>query len=309
MKRSTSTRATIASMGLAVVFVLSCLPGTMPLPAAAALPIPEIREIVLRGSSNAILGFNATAGLGFFLGGGTTLTLGMTYTERLGYEPLIALSRTTPVASGWNLTLAASRGDFGGDYRVDRLPEITLSKGGSIPGSSLNYGLEAGAGYFIVRPGDLTGFRGVLAGNVTTAPIVLFGSAAPGSAALSFGTGHRQYFYGSGGPHGAWSGSATLSMTPARPVGLTFTYFRQIASGSSPLLFDGMGEENYVVGTLNLRISDGASVQHSQKYSFITSAISERIYGITISLEGGHAVGVSWDDVAQKLSVSLSFRR
>lgn len=305
MKGRPPILAGIAAVCLAAVLVLSCLPGNAPRTAsAAALPIPEIREIVLRGSSNAILGFHATAGLGFFLGGGTRLTLGMTYTEKLGYEPLITLSRTTPVASGWNLTLLASRGDFGGDYRVDRLPEITLSRGGPVAGSSLSYNLEAGAGYFIVRPGDLNGFRGVLAGSLTTAPI-----SVPGFAALSFGTGYRQYFYSSGTFHGAWSGSATLSVTPAPRLGLTFTYFRQVASGSSPLLFDGMGEENYLGGALSLRLSDRVTLQHSQKYSFITSAISERIYGVTISVVGGHAVGVSWDDIAQKLSVSLSFRR
>lgn len=182
-----------------------------------------------------------------------------------------------------------------------RLPEITsiVLRGGS--NSILGF---YSAGCFIVRPADVTGVRGTLAAGVSTSPVPLF---AP--VAFSVGTGYRQYLYGTGASHGAWWGSASLSVTPFPSLATTFTYLRQTFTGSSPLLFDGMGEENNVAGSVNLRLTENLSLQHSQTYSFITSVITARVYGISVTVAGGHAFSVSWDETAQKLSASYSFRR
>lgn len=272
--------------------------------AGAGVWLPGFTSIVLRGGSNSILGFYAAGGLGFAVGPGYTLVLGITYTERSGYEPLITLSRVAPVGSGWTLAATASRGDFGGDYRVDRLPEITFTRSGPLAGAILHYGLEAGAGYFVVQPNNLGGARGTVSVSLSTSPF-----RPTGTATLSASTGYRQYAYGSGEAHGAWWGSASLSLTPTPSLATTFTYLRQTPSGSSPLLFDAMGEENYVAGSANLRLSENLSLQHSQTYSFITNAISGRVYGISLTVAGGHTFTVSWDDIAQKLSASYGYRR
>lgn len=265
---------------------------------------PRISRVVLHGSSNAILGHYFSGGLGFDLGAGTVITLGMTYTELRGTEPLIALAVTRPISPGWNLTAVASSGELGGDYRVDRLPEITLSRSGPLAGAAFTYGLEAGAGYFVVRPGDLSGVRGIVAGRIAT-PAIRLGPILTADAS----TGYRHYAYSAGASHGAWWASAGLSLAPAPGVSAALTYLRQVPSGSSPLLFDAMGEENYARGSASLRVSPAATLTHSQKYSFISRSIEERVYGISLAGPGGVTLNVSYDDVPRKVTASISISR
>ncbi len=266
--------------------------------------VPRISRVVLHGSSNAILGQYVSGGLGFELGAGTVLTLGMTYTELRGIEPLVALSMTRPITPAWNLTVLASTGDLGGDYRVDRLPEITVSRSGPIAGAALTYRLEAGVGHFVVQPADLSGARGVVAGQIATPPIPL-GSALTADAS----TGYRHYAYSAGASHGAWWASAGLSLAPAPGLSVALTYFRQVPSGSSPLLFDAMGEENSARGSASFRVSPTATLTHSQKYSFISRSIEERVYRISFTAAGGVTLSVSYDDVPRKLTASISISR
>ncbi len=276
-------------------------------PAQATFLPPDITQIILRGGSNGPLGSFGAAALGFSLGGGYSLTLGLSYTERQGVEPLITLSLGKALRGGWNLSAAASRGDFGGDYRVDRLPEISLTRGGPIAHTILNYYLEAGAGYFVVHPNGLEGFRETLAATLSTSAIPL----SP-SIALSAGTWYRQYSYAGAGPgaaHNGWAGYAQLSIRPVEPLTTTFTYLRQTFAGSSPLLFDAIGEENALYGAASLRLGRSVSVQHSQKYAFLSRSITERTYGLSVTVDGRYTLGFGWDDIGQKLSASFSFSR
>lgn len=282
----------------AVVVALTALWSIRP---AAALELPRISRILIRGGSNGILGFYLAGGLGFDLGGGTILTLGTSYTERLGVEPLVTLSYSRPIGSGWNLAALASHGDFGGDYRVERLPEVVLSRGGRIGASILHYSLDAGVAHFIVRPNQLSGIRGTIGASLSTSRIPLI----PGLG-LYGSTGYRQYAYSHGGPHSAWWGAIQLSVTAGSPFTTSFTYLRQMPAGTSPLLFDAMGAENYIEGAASLRVAPSVTLQHSQNYSFITRTIAARVYGASVSLAQGQSISVSYDDVAQKLSVSYS---
>lgn len=246
-------------------------------------------------------------GLGFDLGGGYNLTLGVSYTERQGLEPLITLAVSKPLHGGWSFSAAASRGDFGGDYRVDRLPEISLTRGAPITRTIFNYYLEAGAGYFVVHPNGVEGFRGTLAATLSTKTI----SLSP-SIWLSAGTWYRLYAYagaGPGGSHNAWAGYVQLSIRPVEPLTTTFTYLRQKFAGSSPLVFDALGEENAVYGAASLRLGRSVTFQHSQKYAFLSRSITERTYGLSVALDGRYWLGFGWDDIGHKLSASFSFSR
>lgn len=286
-----------------VALIVAVISLTVTRPAQGAW-LPRISRVVLHGSSNAILGQYFSGGLGFDLGAGTVITLGMTYTELRGAEPLISLSVTRPISPGWNLTALASIGELGGDYRVDRLPEITISRSGPLVGAALTYGLEAGAGYFVVRPGDLSGFRGVVAGRIAT-PSIRWGSTLTADASA----GYRHYAYSAGAFHGAWWASAGLSLAPAPGLSAALTYLRQVPSGSSPLLFDAMGEESYARGSASFRVTPTMTLTHSQKYSFFSRSIEERVYGISLAAPGGVTLNISYDDVPRKLAASISFSR
>jgi len=298
-----------APTGSALSYVLLDLPSLGLLPLYALTPdtltpglkIPKITQFVLKGGSTGPLGIYLAAGLGFELSRGTTLTLGTTFTERLGIEPLASLSRSVAVRPGWNLGITISQGDLGGDYRVDRLPEIILTRGGTIAGTRLNYTLEASAGHFIVRPNNLSGVRGVLAGQLATASIPLSRFVA-----ISASTGYRQYAYADGASNTAWWESAQLSVTPGPTFSATVTYLRQTATGASPLLFDGMGAENSVEGAVSFKPRQSITLQYSQRYSFISQAILAPVYGATFVFGQGQSAGISWDQGPQTLIVAYS---
>jgi hypothetical protein len=90
---------------------------------------------------------------------------------------------------------------------------------------------------------------------------------------------------------------------------VTFTYLYQDAWGSSPLLFDALGDDHTLAGAVSLRVSPALSVGHSQTYSFISQSISARVYSGSLSTPEGVSVSVSYDDVPRTLSFSLTFRR
>ncbi len=285
---------------LAMVVVL-VLAGAMR-PGLAAQTLPQITQFVLRGGSNSILGAYYQGGLGFRFAGGTLL-LGAVYTDVLALEPYIAFTRPWSLHSGWTLTFLASYGDLGGDYRVDRLPEIALSRGASIPGTPLAYSLDLGLGYYSVRPGPLTAARASAVPQLTaTFPL--------GTTTTLKGTlGYRYYVYTDAMPTGQWWGSAVLTLNPSNTLSMTFTYLFQDAWGSSPLVFDALSDDHTLAGAVNLRVSPALTLQHSQTYSFISQTISARVYGMTVTLPQGFSLSVSFDDVPQKLTVSLSFSR
>ena len=274
--------------------------GLLPLYTLTPRPqIPKITQFVLQGGRTSTLGIYAAAGLGFELSPGTILTLGTTFTDRLGIEPLVSLSRSVTARPGWNLGITISRGDLGGDYRVDRLPEITLTREGPVAGTVLTHRLEAGVGHFIVRPNNLSGVRVVLAGQLATASIPLSRFVT-----ISGSMGFRQHAYADGASNGAWWESAQLSVTPGPTFSTTFTYFRQTATGASPLLFDGMGAERYVAGAASFKPRPSITLQHSQQYSLISQTISARVYGATIVWGQGQSASVSWNDIPQMLTVT-----
>ena len=70
-----------------------------------------------------------------------------------------------------------------------------------------------------------------------------------------------------------------------------------------------MGEENYARGSASFRVSPIATLTHSQKYSFISKSIEERVYGISFAAAGGVTLNVSYDDVPKKLTASISISR
>ena len=262
---------------------------------------PQVVQFVLRGGSNSILGDYYQLGLGFRLRGGTLL-FGGTYTDVFGLEPYLAFTRPWSLPSGWTFTFLASYGDLGGDYRVNRLPEVTLSRRVPLSGP-LAFVLDLSAGYYVVRPNNLSG------GRVSAVP-QLTATFPLGTAATLTGTlGYRYYGYFDTMSNAQWWGSAVLTLSPSPAFALTFTYLYQDAWGVSPLLFDALSDDHTLAGAVRLRVSPALTLQHSQTYSFISRTISARVYTATLSTPQGLSISVSYDDVPQTLSFSLSFSR
>ena len=285
---------------LRIYLLLLAVPLVLMQAAAAQASTPTVTHVVLKGGFNSILGEYAVVGLGFALRPGTLLIFGATFTETLGLEPLFSLQSTTNLRSGWSVSLTASRGDIGGDYRVDRLPEVTLTYSRAIPGTLLHLGLEAGVGDFAVYPTGAYGVRGAVAASLGTSAIRL----SP-MLTVNLSTGYRQYVYSGGAPHGAWWRSIQLSATPLSAFSATITYSRQDITGASPLLFDAMSNGHSVAGAATIKLGPAVTLQHSQTYDLIARTISARVYSATLSLERQTA-GLSWDDVARKVSLSYS---
>lgn len=263
-------------------------------------PSPGAAQFTLTGGSNGVLGVYLSAGRILRPDPQATLTLGLTYTDALGTEPLVSLTTTRSAGRGWNLVFTTAYGGLGGDYRVDRLPEVSFNTGGGVPGTRLTYGVDVGIANYVVRPTGVNGYRLHSVVQFST-PAVSLGPLIQ----VTSGAGYRQYAYAAG-LHGAGWGTVQVSLTPAPTLSATLTYFRQVISGSSPLLFDALGQENYISGGVTFRASPAVALTHSQTYSFLTGSISARVYGASVALQGGQALAVSWDDVPRNLSLSYS---
>jgi hypothetical protein len=147
----------------------------------------------------------------------------------------------------------------------------------------------------------VTGIRATIAVTVSTAQIPL-----DRFMAVSASTGYRQNGYSIGGTNSAWWASTQFSFNFSSSLSSSFTYFRQDAWGTSPLLFDNMGASNYVAGSVTVTPGPGLTIGHSQTYDFIGRAISNRTYSFNLTLAPGVVGGLSWDDVARKLTTSVS---
>lgn len=264
-----------------------------------AHPAPARGQYVLGGGYSGVLGIYLSAGRILRLTPSTTLTLGGTYTEVRRIEPLISMTYTRPLARGWTLALTGSYGGVSGDYRVEKFPEVSLTRGGRVLGTPLTYAVDLGLGNYTVWPTAISGLRLHAAASVSTPSIAL------GPARASAAVGYRHHVYVAATNTAAW-GSVHIAAAPLPQVSVSLTYFRQIASGSSPLLFDAMGSDHYVAGTLSFQPVRILTFSHSQTYSLISRSISARVYGVSVALSEGQAVGASWDDVARKVTVSYS---
>lgn len=262
---------------------------------------PAAAQFTFTGGSNGILGIYLSAGKILRMTPWTTLTLGATYSETLGVEPLVALALTRPLPRGWNSYFTASYGALGGDYRVERLPEIVLAKGDRVPGSKLNYGLEVGAGNYRVRPNEINGYRLHAVVQLTT-PSYALGRTVSASA----GVGYRQYVYASSQHAASWA-TAGITLAPSPAFSATLSYLRQIPSGASPLLFDAIGQENTLTGGLTVRPAQTVTFTHSQSYSFTSRTITARVFGVSVAIPGGPTISLSYDDVPKTASVHFSW--
>jgi hypothetical protein len=261
----------------------------------------EAATFSLSGGSTGIVGDWLSISLTTGLSPDTTLAYGMTYTQALGTEPLLSITRRSSLAGEWNLGLTASRGGLGGDYRVERLPEATVWRTAPLLGPFLSYTLEAGAANYIVRPVGLTGIRGTAAVTVSTAQIPL-----DPALGVSASAGYRQNVYSSGGSHSAWWASTQFSFTFSPSLSTSFTYFRQDPWSTSPLLFDTMGASNYLAGSASLTPAPGITIGHGQTYDFLAKTFSSRTFSVNLTLAPGVVGGLSWDDVGRQLAISLS---
>lgn len=295
---SASMGTLLHSIGAAILRTLAIFGLVSMLTACGAAPAAA--QFTLSGGLNGILGVHMSAGRILRPDPRTTITLGGTFTETLGLEPLIAVTATRPVGVGWNLSLTGSYGGFGGDYRADRLPEVSLTKGDRFLGTPLSYFVNLGFGNYSVRPAGVSGFRLHAATQLNT-PVLTLGRIFSTSAAV----GYTQYSYDRLAHGGAW-GSIQLTAAPSPSISATLTYLRQIPNGSTPLLFDAISHEKYLAASVSFRLFEGLTLSHGQTYSFLTSRITNRVYGGIANLPGGHVVGASWDDVERKVSVSYS---
>ncbi len=263
--------------------------------------LPSDAAISFSGGNSGVVGDWLSISLTTGLGSDSTLAYGTTYTQGLGLEPLLSITARGALPDGWNVGLAASRGGLGGDYRVDRLPEVTVWRTMPLLGPFLSYNLEWGAANYVVRPVGLTGIRGTTAVTVSTAQIPL-----DRVVAVSASAGYRQNGYSIGGLNSAWWASTQFSFNFSSSLSSSFTYFRQDAWGASPLLFDTMGASNYAAGSVTVTPGPGLTIGHSQTYDFLGRAISSRTYSINLTLAPGVVGGLNWDDVARQLTMSVS---
>jgi hypothetical protein len=263
--------------------------------------LPSDAAVSFSGGNTGIVGDWLSISLTTGLGADATLAYGTTYTQALGVEPLLSISGRGTLPDGWNVRLIASRGGLGGDYRVERLPEATVWQTAPLLGPFLNYTLEWGAANYIVRPVGLTGIRGTTAVTVSTAQIPL-----DRVIAVSASAGYRQNGYSIGGTNSAWWASTQFSLNFSSSLSSSFTYFRQDPWGTSPLLFDTMGPSNYAAGSVTVTPGPGLTIGHSQTYDFLGRAISSRTYSFNLTLAPGVVGGLSWDDIARRLTTSVS---
>jgi hypothetical protein len=274
-----------------VIFFLVLVSGALPSDAAVSFS----------GGNTGIVGDWLSISLTTGLGSDATLAYGTTYTQALGVEPLLSISGRGTLPDGWNVRLVASRGGLGGDYRVERLPEATVWQTMPLLGPFLSYTLEWGAANYIVRPVGLTGIRGTTAVTVSTAQIPL-----DRVIAVSASAGYRQNGYSIGGTSSAWWASTQFSLNFSSSLSSSITYFRQDPWGTSPLLFDTMGASNYLGGSVTVTPGPGLTIGHSQTYDFLGKAISGRTYSFNLTLAPGVVGGLSWDDIARRLTTSVS---
>ncbi len=278
---------------IALTVALSLIPVLRVLPSEAA--------ISFTGGSSGIVGDWLSISLTTGLGSDATLAYGTTYSQLLGLEPLLSITRRSALPDGWNVGFTASRGGFGGDYRVERLPEVTVWRSTPLLGPFLSYTVEWGAANYVVRPVGLTGIRGTTAVTVSTAQIPL-----DRVIGVSASAGYRQNGYSIGGTNSAWWASTQFSFNFSSSLSSSVTYFRQDPWGTSPLLFDTMGASNYVAGSASLTPAPGLTIGHGQTYDFLGRAISSRTYSFNLTLAPGVVGGLSWDDIARRLTTSLS---
>ena len=263
--------------------------------------LPSEASVSLSGGNTGIVGGWLSISVTSGLGSDATLAYGTTYTQALGLEPLLSVYGRGSLPDGWNVGLVASRGGMGGDYRVERLPEVTVWRTAPLLGPFLNYTLEWGAANYIVKPVGLTGVRGTMAATVSSAQIPLHPAVG-----VSASAGYRLNGYSVGGSHSAWWGSTQVTFTVSPSVSSSFTYFRQDPWSTSPLLFDTMAASNYFAGSASFTPSPGLTLGYGQTYDFLASAISSRTYSFNLTLAPGVVGGLSWDDVARQLTTSLS---
>jgi hypothetical protein len=263
--------------------------------------LPSDAAVSFSGGNTGVVGDWLSISLTTELGSDATLAYGTTYTQVLGLEPLLSITGKGALPDRWNVGLTASRGGLGGDYRVERLPEITVWRTTPLLGPFLSYNLEWGAANYIVKPVGLTGIRGTTAVTVSTAQIPLHQILA-----VSASAGYRQNGYSIGGTHSAWWASTQFSFNFSSNLSSSLTYFRQDPWGTSPLLFDTMGASNYAAGAVTVTPGPGLTVGHSQTYDFLGRTISSRTYSFNLTLAPGVVGGLSWDDVARRLTTSVS---
>jgi hypothetical protein len=263
--------------------------------------LPSDAAVSFSGGSSGMVGDWLSISLTTGLGSDATLAYGTTYSQILGLEPLLSISGRGMLPDGWNVGLTASRGGFGGDYRVERLPEVTVWRTTPLLGPFLSYTLEWGAANFIVRPVGLTGIRGTTAVTVSTAQIPL-----DQVIAVSASAGYRQNGYSIGGTNSAWWASTQFSFNFSSSLSSSFTYFRQDPWGTSPLLFDTMGASNYAAGSVTVTPGPGLTLGHSETYDFIGRTISGRAFSFGLTLAPGVVGGLTWDDIARRLTTSVS---
>ncbi len=263
--------------------------------------LPAEASISLSGGNTGIVGDWLSISITTGLGPGTTLAYGTTYTQALGPESLLSISKRGSLPDGWNAGLTVSRGGLGGDYRVERLPEAIVWQTAPLLGPFLSYTLEWGAANYVVRPVGLTGIRGTLAVTVSTAQIPLNPLVG-----VSASAGYRKNGYSVGGTHSAWWASTQVSFTVSPGLSSSVTYFRQDPWSTSPLLFDTMGASNYLAGSASFTAGPGLTLGYGQTYDFLASAISSRTYSFNLTLAPGVVGGLSWDDVTRRLTTSVS---
>jgi hypothetical protein len=263
--------------------------------------LPSDAAVSFSSGSSGVVGDWLSISLTTGLSPDATLAYGTTYTQGLGLEPLLSITGRSTLPDGWNVGFTASRGGFGGDYRVERLPEVTVWRTAPLLGPFLSYNIEWGVANYVVRPVGLTGIRGTTAVTVSTAQIPL-----DRVITVSASAGYRQDGYSIGGANSAWWASTQFSFNFSSSLSSSFTYFRQDPWGTSPLLFDTMGASNYAAGSVTVTPGPGLTIGHSQTYDFLGRAISSRTYSFNLTLAPGVVGGLSWDDVSRQLTTSVS---
>jgi hypothetical protein len=176
--------------------------------------------------------------------------LGLRYTQATQAEwEFAVLSYNTSLSPDWHLNATASSREHGGDYEISRLPELTLTWAPPSPRSLIIPTVDLLAGYIeAIQPQTQT-FR--TGGRVTLATPTF--KVAEVDLGLSLQVG--DYAYGTGQSTSYWQevANVTLHLSPSMDLGAM--YLQQNGSGTTPLVYDFTGYDQYVIGTLSATLN------------------------------------------------------
>lgn len=249
--------------------------------------------------------------MGVFAGAGVrcqasqhwTVSAGLRYTDlRASVLPFLVLTYSRPIATDLTFTLTASSLERGGDYEIDRLPEVALQWnvlhrptsvsiqvfGGSITTTSVTPHIQTSRVGFIA---DLS------------APIRL-NSSTDFTPSLRVATIN----YGTGANHEFWIGTAVLVVRPTARSDVGLAYLKQDSRGTSPLLFDVVNFDHTLTGWVGVVVAPMGRLGLSATANLFTApSWTMKEYTLSWNRFGEWTASLTWRVTDGRVWLGFSF--